>query len=121
MIKPECDKCSMELAAKAAGYEIKQEPAGSWLNRPFGDSPNWTAFDAWNPEHSSEDAFKLAIACKLSIEITAEGDGTCGVSVHRFGTALTSGYFVENESELPAAVRKAIFLAATEMGITRGK
>ena len=86
------DRELLELAAKAAGYNQKTEPA-HWLN--------------WNPLIDDGDALRLAVKLKMDIE-----QSTDGVEI-----VIGLDFWFEHHNDDPyAATRRAIVRAAAEIG-----
>lgn len=96
------DRELLELAAKAAGFEINvAKGGGCWIN---DGSRIWPK---WNPLTDNGNALSLAVALKLDIAI---GD-TVQVSW------VDSTSFVQWVEEPYPEVRRAIVRAAAEIGI----
>ena len=104
------DKKLLELAAKAAGIELR------FLNGivPFSDGPR---VGKWNPLIEDGDALRLAV--KLNIDIVFDFDRVMVVYSDGDGTCITE-YFYElpTPTDRHAATRRAIVRAAAEIGKT---
>lgn len=95
------DKELLELAAKAAGYDVEPHPN---RNKVYGLMFAYKGQN-WNPLTDDGDALRLAVKCCISIE---EALGW-----------YYSGYDQEEYNKDPyAATRRAIVRAAAEMGGT---
>jgi hypothetical protein len=88
------DRELLELAAKAAGYNQKTEPA-HWLN--------------WNPLTDDGDALRLAVKLKLWVFVR---DGYTDVMGSGDEFCMTSN----NNDDPYAATRRSIVRAAAEIG-----
>lgn len=88
------DKELLEMAAKAAGYDV------TWLNDSqfIHDSDDW-----WDPITDDGDALRLAVKLRMQVSITTE---SC-----RAETLPVLGVRVNGKDEL-AATRRAIVMAA---------
>lgn len=111
------DRELLELAAKAAGYNVK-----GWINDKLvgWDAITGNEFTGWNPLESDGDAFRLAV--RLSIDITF-WDGFKQVCCRRhsdrdnFEMHGLVGYGNGTDKEPTAEnVRRAIVTAAAEIG-----
>ena len=99
------DRELLELAAKAAGYEISKSPAGKlWVR--FGV----TSWVEWKPLEDDGDALRLAVKLGLRIEINTQV----------LGDTLVISEFYDNvechNGDPYAATRRAIVRAAAEIG-----
>jgi hypothetical protein len=95
------DKELLELAAKAAGIEIKWDTPykAVW---DFAQVPNWT------PLTDDGDALRLAVACGIEVGNAQQ---------YLRGLAVYGGKeFWEIDPDLFAATRRAITRAAAEIG-----
>lgn len=105
------DRELLELAAKAAGIELRWHPDGTaYSNTRCSDY-----WGVWNPLRDDGDALRLAVKCNLWI-----GQHDDGVTV-----SDTYGRFVgvveENHDNDPyAATRRAIVRVAAEIGKQMG-
>jgi len=105
------DRELLELAAKAAGYEVNfDEPVNGWYANGYddnGDPSHW-----WNPLKSDGDALRLAVKLSMSVEISEHEDSTyayAGPQPRVYGYEMWKG-------DKDAATRRAIVLAAAELG-----
>lgn len=98
------DRELLELAAKATGTKLQYIGCMRWFGNQAG----------WNPLADDGDALRLAVKCNLWI-----GQHDDGVTVSdayaRFRGALEEDY----NGEPYAATRRAIVLAAAEIGKTK--
>lgn len=102
------DRELLELSAKAAGYQV---------DTAFDDCPLIYGFDAgpdgpreWNPLTDDGDALRLAVDVRLEIELT---ESTVLVEFETLQSA-TNLELLGNQPH--AATRRAITLAAAEIG-----
>lgn len=100
------DRELLELAAKAAGYEISECTCKNSLRTI--NKVNRTYH--WNPLTDDGDALRLAIACKIDI-LTECDDGTVGTISPNGNEKLEVA-----DGDVYAAVRHAIARAAAEIG-----
>jgi hypothetical protein len=112
------DRELLELAAKAAGItaewheefgiEYSAANEGMWLKGER--SPDNSKY--WNPLTVDGDAFRLACALELQIDIV--GDGMCEVTSQRFMARIWEHDTPEYDTA--RALRRAITRAAAEIG-----
>jgi hypothetical protein len=96
------DRELLELAAKAAGISIEfLKPSGQCFLKNSG---------AWNPLSLDDDAFRLAITLRLTVNPYSEG---VFVSRHESEPVTTERF---DEACIFAATRRAIVRAAAEIG-----
>ena len=100
----------LEMAAKAAGYEV---------DCGFADCPLIYGQDAgpdgprdWNPLTDDGDALRLAVKC--AIDISPDYDGTYAEAVIDGEPMWASGF--ASNGDLYAATRRAIVRVAAEIG-----
>ena len=94
------DKELLELAAKAAGYDL------AWIKGKL----YWkSSLGIWNPLTDDGDAFRLAV--KLGLLIDTNYNHGVGV-----GSASFEEVFEDNSVDPYAATRRAIVRAAAEIG-----
>lgn len=99
----------LEMAAKAAGadYEIDQDTGDIEILSEIGGMSG-----AWNPLSDDGDALRLCARLRLSIEIS-----DCQLYARRNGRLLWNACVLHDvDSEILAATRRAIVLAAAEIG-----
>jgi len=102
------DRELLELAAKAAGLEIKPEPfADGERLRASGDGYWWPV---WNPLTDDGDALRLAV--KLRLRVEAGNDSSWAV-ITRSSMVFVEKWRVDILPE--AATRRAIVRAAAEI------
>lgn len=97
------DRELLEMAAKAAGYQVDTGFADCPLI--FGEDAGHDGPREWNPLTDDGDALRLAVRLKLIVEV-----GSCWLS--RYGPVF-------GEDVLPdplSATRRAIVRAAAEIG-----
>lgn len=96
------DKELLELAAKAAGHDVRRELMDN--GEPFfiGQSKE----HAWNPLTYDGDALRLAVLLRLDLNIN---DGECDVF-------SSDGLVNERGEDTGSATRRAITRAAAEIG-----
>jgi hypothetical protein len=99
------DKELLELAAKAAGEELKYDSFGA------GDNPD-REYNYWNPLIDDADAFRLAVKLEMDIEITIDQLNHKWVWVYLGRHALTESC----GNDPYAATRRAIVRAAAQIG-----
>jgi hypothetical protein len=97
----------LELAARAAGYEVESDHQGVFHIREGTGLQSWTH---WNPRDDNNDAFRLAARLKIQVSFGTFKDSVA--SAYKFGTPAVE---VEN-TDIEAAAREAIFLMAVEIG-----
>jgi len=100
------DRELLELAAKAAGYQVDTGFADCPLI--FGEDAGHDGPREWNPLEDDGDALRLAVKLKLIVEV-----GSCWLS--KYGPVF-------GEDALPdplSATRRAIVRAAAEIGRTK--
>lgn len=102
------DRELLELAAKAAGIEVKR------MVEIRGDGTREEFIACWNPLRSDGDAFRLAV--KLAIELyEGDDDGPAAYAGYRVGVSLF--YMIEPHKGDPyAATRRAVVRAAAAIG-----
>jgi hypothetical protein len=93
------DRELLELAAKAAGYELEPTTEGYPLYISM--------FGLWNPLEDDGDALRLAV--KLNMHV-----GIQSVSIWRDGQEIINIF--DEDADPYAATRKAIVRAAAEIG-----
>ena len=101
------DRELIELAAKAAGHTVK-----GWVNdRLIGwDGITGNEFTSWNPLTDDDDAFRLMVACQISVT------PCCGSTyIKDCGQLEFSHIHSENETANSGA-RRAIVMMAAEIG-----
>jgi hypothetical protein len=102
------DREFLELAAKAAGYEVLGDRHPDDGLNVLLHGRAWV----WRPQHDDGDALRLAVA--LGIQI---GDyHQYGRALAFMGTTRGSGEFWEIEGTPDEATRRAIVRAAAEIG-----
>jgi hypothetical protein len=106
------DRENLELAAKAAGVE--------WFGYYGDDTVECQYLDIgtddvvpWNPRHDNDDAFRLAARLKLQVAFGTFTDYEA--SAYEFGKPAVHVETCSN-TDIEAAAREAIFLAAVEIG-----
>ncbi|MFU1938856.1 hypothetical protein ACLQ8Z_03410 [Bordetella hinzii] len=118
------DRELLELAAKAAGIDyLVWTPGTSPIvpaERRIGGQMHW------NPIHDDGDALRLAVKLRISIDHNHSADHQRWVSADRNGCegCYSPVSAVEDEfeeSERPAATRRAIVRAAAEIGAKMGE
>ena len=96
------DRESLELAAKAAGYDVRSDGEGG-----LTITVKRGLCRGWNPLTNDGDALRLAVKLKMQVSITNE---SC-----RAETLPALGIRINNKDEL-AATRRAIVMAAANAG-----
>jgi len=99
------DKELLELAAKAANYELASTKDGYPLWR--------NGVGVWNPLTDDGDALRLAVKLGLSID-----PNTLGITVGNFRTLYKLACYESCGNDPYAATRRAIVRAAAEIGKT---
>jgi hypothetical protein len=98
----------LELAAKAAGYDINfAEPADGWY--PHGYDKHGDVVAWWNPLTDDGDALRLAVKLKLKLDLF---DYEVIVRFPGGGVAERT----KKSCDLEEATRRAIVRAAAEIG-----
>ena len=92
----------LELAAKAAGYDIDLARHDDDWGFAIRHTATW-----WNSFTDDGDAFKLLIELRLIVT-----QYSAGLTVHQFGPVLASTYYKDFDGDRRAAARRAITLAA---------
>jgi hypothetical protein len=94
------DKELLELAAKAAGEELKYDTFGG------GDNPH-REYNYWNPLIDDADALRLAVKLRMDLMLYSTTKGAF----------IKGQQHAEQEGDDPyAATRRAIVRAAAEIG-----
>ena len=101
----------LELAAKAAGYEVRSDGEGG-LTIPTRRG----ASREWNPLTDDGDALRLAIACQLGISIVGGRAGLVECVSFKECHCFVSSREFADDGDLCAATRSAIVRAAAEIG-----
>jgi hypothetical protein len=97
------DKELLELAAKAAGEELKYDSFGA------GDNPD-REYNYWNPLIDDTDALRLAVKLGMAVSV-------CTNYTVILGVVDDIGFIKEVHNDDPyAATRRAIVRAAAEIG-----
>lgn len=112
------DKELLELAAKAAGYDIDFEsPVNGFYVNGYDENGDPAAW--WNPLTDDGDALRLAVKLGLSIRIDACSDGVA-IDVYGEWDDAPKGAqeIYERHERAYAATRRAIVRAAAEIGAT---
>lgn len=99
---PQSDRELLELAAKAAGYQLKWQGNDAWLVE-HGQS-----IKHWSPLHDDGDALRLAVAISNNLRVICLSIG-CGKTGCEF-------HFVHHGVDAATATRRAIVIAAAEIG-----
>ena len=97
----------LELAAKAAGYELDWETDKP--NRVFLFRGNLKNYEPWQPDEDIADAAQLAEDCKMSIDFYGEW---VDFSVDGFKYSVKFGPLSDNKETW----MQAVTLAAAEIG-----
>jgi len=106
------DREMLELAAKAAGLDDARWQDGIWSEKL------WEVIGEgyWNPLEKDDDAFRLMVDLCLDIEHNNPADQQRWVVAYqscRFSPIVETDF---DESERAAATRRAIVMAAAEIG-----
>ena len=100
------DRELLELAAKAAGIELRWHPDGT----AYSDSRCKGYWGVWNPIADDGDALRLAVKCNLDIELQEDCIFANGFEVQNHQL------FEWHKDDPYAATRRAIVRAAAEIG-----
>jgi len=102
------DKELLELAAKAAGIEIK------WATQiGIGTRPDEVFSMGWNPLLNDGDALRLAVKLGIEIDLWIKRKMTIASSM-----GLDESIYEDHGEDRYAATRRAIVRAAAEIGKT---
>jgi CRP-like cAMP-binding protein len=104
------DRELLELAAKAAGYELTQWPDEDFLRAEV--EPNWRP--KWNPLADDGDALRLAV--KLRMDLTQMTTAGRQQVLRVLGPGSIDRTYEIAEDDPYAATRRAIVRAAAEVG-----
>jgi hypothetical protein len=100
------DQELLELAAKAAGYEIDfDSPVNGWYSKGYdenGDPAEW-----WNPLTDDGDALRLAVNLEMSLDLTIATQPHADVQANEIN--------IHCKNDPYAATRRAIVRAAAEI------
>ena len=99
------DRELLEMAAKAAGYEVESDHQGVFHIREGTGLQSWTP---WNSLTDDGDALRLAVKLRMQIDILDR-------SVYALAMGGTKVCELDR-AELAAATRRAITRAAAEIG-----
>ena len=107
------DRELLELAAKAAAYEIDfDEPVNGWYVNGYDENGDPAAW--WNPLTDDGDALRLAVKLELEICFNNQEEGTT------VWCPAIGDWLPEKHGDDPyAATRRAIVRAAAEIGKTK--
>ena len=113
------DRELLELAAKAAAYEIDfDEPVNGWYVNGYDENGDPAAW--WNPLTDDGDALRLAV--KLGLEVSMGAKARDPETKEQFDITMVTGgdaFKTEHHNDDPcAATRRAIVRAAAEIGKT---
>lgn len=103
------DKKLLEMAAKAAGIE------GEWDGDEFKISVsfrNFYNYETWNPLTDDGDALRLAVKLSLCVDSDSRARATRVL----IGNDDSKGASEEHDNDPYAATRRAIVMAAAEIG-----
>lgn len=107
------DKELLELAAKAAGYQLSEEKAVWGYNDLAGEDVllEYLAVDGeqWNPLEDDGDAFRLLVAIKENRPELSIGSEWVMVETWK------NAYSIELTDDPSAAMRRAIVMAAADL------
>lgn len=103
----DADRELLELAAKAAGHTVK-----GWVNdRLIGwDAITGNEFTEWNPLENDGDAFRLMVACQISVT------PCCGSTYIDAGGQLDFSHIHGENETANSGARRAIVMMAAEIG-----
>ena len=97
------DRELLELAAKAAGYDVMRTVSGHLV----------VDFKKWNPLEDDGDALRLAVKLKLEIERSKFDNSAVYVGAPRYAKWREEA---NDENDIINATRRAIVRAAAEIG-----
>jgi len=107
------DRELLELAAKAAGRKILQDPHGRFRDctGAHHSAMNIFSFPLWNPLTDDGDVFRLAVRLRISVDYYM-------ADVQATHDVIDPVYelYSEHKNDPCAAVRRAITRAAAEIG-----
>jgi len=102
------DRELLEMAAKAAGYEVRWEV----YEQCYVHGPMWLFRgghkETWEPLDDDGDALRLAVKLKMTVDVTDEASGA-GAIGFKWCSEI-------NKDEPLSAARRAIVRAAAEIG-----
>ena len=104
------DRELLELAAKAAGIELRWHPDGT----AYSDSRCKGYWGVWNPLTDNGDA--LLLAATLGIDIEWRADGRVAAYRHANANGYCFTAFESSREDRAANLRRAIVRAAAEIG-----
>lgn len=104
------DRELLELAAKAAGIEVRYQPGSHrFLIKEPLKTMDGTYFAYWDPLTDDRDALRLAVSLNIRIKTEAK--------IRTVTEVIGLGYFSEDHGNDPyTASRRAIVRAAAEIG-----
>ena len=115
------DRELIELAAKAAGIDVYESTDGTIQNRPVlvfsgGGLMGTMPYEVrWNPLIDDAQAFRLAVKLRLLVDVNESSTDAAD------GDIRHESFEVQHGSDPYAATRRAITMAAAEIGKERFK
>ena len=108
------DREYLELAAKAAGIELRWHPDGT----AYSDSRCKDYWGVWNPLADDGDALRLAVKLFMFVDSAAGAPDSFGAELVRAGNEVVDKTEPRTHDDPYAATRRAIVRAAAEIGRT---
>ena len=106
------DREYLELAAKAAGIELRWHPDGT----AYSDSRCKDYWGVWNPLTNDGDALRLAVKLFMFVDSAAGAPDSFGAELVRAGNEVVDKTEPRTHDDPYAATRRAIVRAAAEIG-----
>lgn len=107
---------TLELAAKAAGCEIRDIRGVTYINKTMLTNGDWWNAKPWSPMIDDGDSARL----RTDLSLNVDWDNDLGmVAVLEKGEHISSGYFqnyADHNNDKHAALRYAALMVAAEIG-----
>ena len=112
------DRELLELAAKAAGYEVLAKKQAQRDKIGYGSAGLWIkgVSTCWNPLTDDGDALRLAVRLRMGIDHNHPADEIFWVSASAANQRLSAVEEFDDEVQREAATRRAIVRAAAAIG-----
>ena len=106
------DREYLELAAKAAGIELRWHPDGT----AYSDSRCKDYWGVWNPLTDDGDALRMAVKLFMFVDSAAGAPDSFGAELVRAGNEVVDKTEPRTHNDPYADTRRAIVRAAAEIG-----